>query len=158
MEGGTQTLFPNPNSTSPKVYMLYPTCLLNRTALRRLLFCGFPVVVALCLCVTCICQLILGTCTGVATCCTIWKALSLTTPTPTPLSLRYSSLLIVCDVVVVQFFRMLHTPESMHPQSRYPEGNMTSVVGAGLDELMRHVPALRPQCIKALVSSLKEVR
>lgn len=52
---------------------------------------------------------------------------------------------------------MLHSPESMHPQSRYPEGNITTVVGAGLDELMRHVPALRPQCIKALVASLKEV-
>lgn len=57
-----------------------------------------------------------------------------------------------------QFFRMLHSPESMHPQSRYPDGNVTTVVGAGLDELMRHVPSLRPQCIKALVASFKEVR
>lgn len=53
---------------------------------------------------------------------------------------------------------MLHSPESMHPQSRYPDGNVTTVVGAGLDELMRHVPSLRPQCIKALVASFKEVR
>ncbi|CAN0117801.1 unnamed protein product, partial [Scytosiphon promiscuus] len=54
------------------------------------------------------------------------------------------------------FFRMLRSPESMHPQSRYPESNIT-IVGNGLDELMRHVPALRPQCIKALVASLKEL-
>lgn len=59
---------------------------------------------------------------------------------------------------LLQFFRMLHSPESMHPQSRYPDGNVTTVVGAGLDELMRHVPSLRPQCIKALVASLKEVQ
>lgn len=53
---------------------------------------------------------------------------------------------------------MLHSPEYMQPQSRSADGDVTNAVGAGLDELMRHVPALRPQCIKALVVALKEVR
>lgn len=57
-----------------------------------------------------------------------------------------------------QLFRMLHSPEYMQPQSRSADGDVTNAVGAGLDELMRHVPALRPQCIKALVVALKEVR
>lgn len=56
-----------------------------------------------------------------------------------------------------QLFKMLHTPDYVQPQTRSAEGNMTSVVGAGLDELMRHVPSLRSQCIQALVGAMKEV-
>lgn len=52
---------------------------------------------------------------------------------------------------------MLQSPEYMQAQTRAPDGNVPNAVGAGLDELMRHVPALRPSCIKALVASLKEV-
>ena len=57
----------------------------------------------------------------------------------------------------VQLFRALQSPEYIHSLTRSPEVNVTSGVGGGLDELMRHVPAVRPQCIKALVASLKEV-
>lgn len=60
-------------------------------------------------------------------------------------------------LLLLQLFRMLHSPDYIQPQARSAEGNMTSVVGAGLDELMRHVPSLRPQCIHALVGAMKEV-
>ena len=56
-----------------------------------------------------------------------------------------------------QLFRALQSPEYIHSLTRSPEVNVTSGVGGGLDELMRHVPTVRPQCIKALVASLKEV-
>lgn len=63
----------------------------------------------------------------------------------------------VVTVSAPQLFRLLHAPEYMHPNARTAEGSMTSVVGAGLDELMRHVPCLRSQCIQALVTAMKEV-
>ncbi|CAB1120780.1 unnamed protein product [Ectocarpus sp. CCAP 1310/34] len=88
------------------------------------------------------------------------KVLTATPATPAP---PPSSDLLVTVPNVLHALCLTHDGASrvqeanVFPASRYPEGNMTSVVGAGLDELMRHVPALRPQCIKALVSSLKEL-
>lgn len=60
---------------------------------------------------------------------------------------------------MVQIFRMLYSPAYLPPASHSSAvGSMTSVLGSGLDELMRHVPTLRPQCTKALVAAMKEVR
>ncbi|CAN0318715.1 unnamed protein product, partial [Laminaria digitata] len=49
-------------------------------------------------------------------------------------------------------FRAMQSPEYIHSLTRSPEVNITGSVGRGLDELMRHVPTVRPQCIKALVA------
>lgn len=68
-----------------------------------------------------------------------------------------SSVYLKMKLYPTQLFRLLRSPEYVYPQTRSPDGNVTNVVGAGLDELMRHVPSLRPSCIKSLVAAMKEV-
>jgi len=49
------------------------------------------------------------------------------------------------------------SPQYAMPQSRCLLNDMTAIVGTGIDELMRHVPSLRPLGISALVGAVKRV-
>lgn len=49
------------------------------------------------------------------------------------------------------------SPLYVMPQSRCLLNDMTSIVGTGVDELMRHVPSLRPLVIEALVGIVKRI-
>ena len=51
---------------------------------------------------------------------------------------------------------ILHHPKYAMPRSRCLLNEMTAIVGNGLDEIMRHVPSLRPQVIAAIVDAMKE--
>jgi E3 ubiquitin-protein ligase HUWE1 len=55
------------------------------------------------------------------------------------------------------FFRVFYQAQYALPQSRCLQGDMPCLVGTGIEELMRHVPRLKPSCMVALVEAMKKV-
>jgi len=53
--------------------------------------------------------------------------------------------------------RIFYSPEYAMPRSRALQGDMAAIFGTGVDEVIRHVPSLRPLCIDALVGALKKI-
>mmetsp|Transcript_9044 Transcript_9044/g.11092 ORF Transcript_9044/g.11092 Transcript_9044/m.11092 type:complete len:4662 (-) Transcript_9044:66-14051(-) len=53
---------------------------------------------------------------------------------------------------------LFYSPQYAMPRSRCLLNEMTAIVGTGLDELMRHVPSLRPLGTKALVMAIRRVK
>ena len=53
--------------------------------------------------------------------------------------------------------RVLFHPKFAMPRSRCLLNEMTSIVGTGLDEVMRHVPSLRVLVMESIVMAMKEV-
>ncbi|CAM9535395.1 unnamed protein product, partial [Phaeothamnion confervicola] len=51
-------------------------------------------------------------------------------------------------------FGLLRSPDYAAPASRCFLGDMPAIIGQGMDELMRHVPRLKPDCMRALVDNL----
>jgi hypothetical protein len=52
---------------------------------------------------------------------------------------------------------LFHNPEYAMPKSRCLLNEMTAIVGTGMDEIMRHVPRLRPLVINAIVQMMRNV-
>jgi hypothetical protein len=52
---------------------------------------------------------------------------------------------------------IFYNPAFAMPKSRCMLNEMTSIVGTGLDEVMRHVPRLRPLVMKAIVEAMMNV-
>ncbi|CAM9533904.1 unnamed protein product, partial [Chrysoparadoxa australica] len=54
-------------------------------------------------------------------------------------------------------FSIFSSPQYVLPASRCLQGELTMVMGSGLDELMRHVPVLKGDCLSEFVTALKKV-
>jgi hypothetical protein len=52
---------------------------------------------------------------------------------------------------------ILYTPEYAMPKSRCMLNEMTSIDGTGLDEVMLHVPRLRPLVMNSIVETMQNV-
>ena len=53
--------------------------------------------------------------------------------------------------------KLFHSPQYVMPHSRSMQNDLPAIFGTNLDEVIRHVPKLRPHCIAAIVQAMKDL-
>jgi Domain of Unknown Function (DUF913)/Domain of Unknown Function (DUF908) len=61
------------------------------------------------------------------------------------------------SAILPQLLSLFHSPEYVLPASRCLQGDVPTMFGQGLDEVMRHVPSLKAPCLRAIKQALRIV-